>query len=66
MRSRSNTRLPLAAVDLEAVVVLAAGREARAFERADRAVLEAHERERRVVDVDRRLSCRIARAAGAR
>ena len=41
MRSRSNDEGAAAAVDLEAVVVLAAGREAAALDAADRAVLEA-------------------------
>ena len=49
------------AVDLEAVVVLAAGGEARALDRAERAVREAHERERGVVDGDPALLLRVLR-----
>ena len=49
----------LAAVDLEAVVVLAARREAARLDGAERAVLEADERRRRVVHRDRALLLRI-------
>ena len=52
MRSMSNARLPQAAVDLEAVVVLPAERHARRLDRADRAVLEPHQRRRRIVHGD--------------
>src|SRR5450432_3779057 len=41
------------AVDFEAIVVLAPGREARPFDRAERAVFEFQQRHRRVVYVDR-------------
>src|SRR5690606_36031635 len=49
------------AVDLEAVMVLAAGRHARRLDRADGAVLEAGERERGVVHGDLSLLVRPVR-----
>src|SRR5204862_2275342 len=53
-----------AAVDLEAVEVLAPGAEARELQRAERAVLEAQQRQRSGVDVDRRRlrRCRAGRS----